>query len=703
MPREYPLGLMRNIGIAAHIDAGKTTTTERILYYTDKTYRIGEVDEGAAEMDWMDLEKERGITITAAATSVIWKKHSVNIIDTPGHVDFTVEVERSLRVLDGAIVVFCAVGGVEPQSETVWRQADRYSVPRIAFVNKMDRIGADFYKVINEMTDKLSANPVPLQLPIGFEGGFEGVVDLIEMTAYIFDIDVMGKNFDEIPIYSIPEHLLSVEQIEAARERMLESVADFDEGVMDAYIEGGEISPEMLRRAIRKGTLLAKVVPVFCGSALRNIGLQPLLDGVINYLPSPDERPPVVGIDPKTGEEVTRSNNDDEPFAALAFKVMTDKYVGRLTFFRVYSGTLKTGSSVLNSREGKRERFARILKMHANDRSDIKEVQAGDIAATVGLRFTYTGDTLCDEKHPIALETIEFPDPVVSVAIEPKSNIDEEKMHEALRKLTEEDPTFTTRQDDRTGQLLISGMGELHLDIIIKRMAREFGVGSNVGTPQVAYKETITRTAQAVGLFDKRVGNKGQYARVVLNVRPAERGAGFQFNNGIDTGKLSNEFIRATEQGVIDATQAGPLAGYPLADIVVDLVDGDSHPVESVPIAFQIAAQMAFRDASMKASPILLEPFMRVEVLTPEEYLGDILNDFSARRSEITGMDQKLDSRVVGAIAPMAEMFGYVTTLRSITQGRAVYTMEFLRNDNVPKHISDEILKRVRGYVPVVE
>jgi elongation factor G len=694
---------MRNIGIAAHIDAGKTTTTERILYYTDKTYRIGEVDEGAAEMDWMDLEKERGITITAAATSVIWKKHSINIIDTPGHVDFTVEVERSLRVLDGAIVVFCAVGGVEPQSETVWRQADRYSVPRIAFVNKMDRIGADFYKVIDEITDKLGANPVPLQLPIGFEGGFEGVVDLIEKTAYIFDVDVMGKNFDEIPIYSIPEHLLSVEQIEAARERMLESVADFDEEVMDAYIEGGEISPEMLHRAIRKGTLLAKVVPVFCGSALRNIGLQPLLDGVINYLPSPDERPPVVGIDPRTGEEITRSNHDDEPFSALAFKVMTDKYVGRLTFFRVYSGTLKTGSSVFNSREGKRERFARILKMHANDRSDIKEVQAGDIAATVGLRFTYTGDTLCDEKHPIALEAIEFPDPVVSVAIEPKSNVDEEKMHEALRKLTEEDPTFTTRQDDRTGQLLISGMGELHLDIIIKRMAREFGVASNVGTPQVAYKETITGTAQAVGLFDKQVGNKGQYARVVLNVRPAERGAGFQFNNGIDTGKLSNEFIRAVEQGVMDATQAGPLAGYPLADIAVDLVDGDSHPVESVPIAFQIAAQMAFREASMKASPILLEPFMRVEVLTPEEYLGDILNDFNARRSEITGMDQKLDSRIVGAIAPMAEMFGYVTTLRSITQGRAVYTMEFLRNDNVPKHISDEILKRVRGYVPVVK
>ncbi|MCP4231894.1 MAG: elongation factor G, partial [bacterium] len=678
MPREHPIESMRNIGIAAHIDAGKTTTTERILYYTDKTYRIGEVDEGAAEMDWMDLEKERGITITAAATSVIWKGHNINIIDTPGHVDFTVEVERSLRVLDGAVVVFCAVGGVEPQSETVWRQADRYSVPRIALVNKMDRIGADFYKVVSDMEKKLGANPVPLQLPIGFENDFEGVVDLIGETAYIFDADVMGKNFDEIPIYSIPEHLLSVEEIKAARERMLESIADFDDEVMEVYLEGGEVTEEMLRRAIRKGTLLAKVVPVYCGSALHNVGIQPLIDGVVNYLPSPDERPPVVGLEPKTGEETTRSNDDDEPFAALAFKIMSDKYVGRLTFFRVYSGTLKAGSSVLNSREGKRERFARILKMHANDRSDIKEVQAGDIAATVGLRFTYTGDTLCDEKHPIALESIEFPEPVVSVAIEPKSNADEEKMMEVLMKLTEEDPTFTIRLDDKTGQLLISGMGELHLDIIIKRMVREFGVETSVGTPQVAYKETITAPASAEGLFDKQVGNKGQYARVVLNVAPNERGGGFQFNNGVEKGKLNKEFIGAVEQGVQDATQAGPLAGYPLADIVVDLADGDSHPVESVPIAFQIAAQMAFRNAITNAEPILLEPFMKVEVITPEEYLGDILNDFNARRSEITGMDRRLDSRIVNAVCPMAEMCGYVTSLRSITQGRGVYSMEFL-------------------------
>ncbi len=697
MPRKSPIEQVRNVGIAAHVDAGKTTVTERVLYYTDKTYKIGEVDEGAAEMDWMELERERGITITAAATTVSWRDHRINIIDTPGHVDFTVEVERSLRVLDGAVVVLCAVGCVEPQSETVWRQADRYHIPRIVFVNKMDRVGADFFAAVSDLREKLAANAVPMQVPVGAEDTFVGVTDLITLTPYIFDADTLGKNYDPISLYSLREEPRA--EIMAWRKNLLESLAEVDEAAMEAFLDGRELTQSELVAAVRRATLDYAIVPVFCGSALRNIGVQLLIDAVVDFLPSPVDVPPVIGHKPGGKETDVRRAADDEPFSALAFKIMSDPYVGRLTFIRAYSGKRRAGATAFNANTGKREKLGRLLEMHANDREDVEAVYAGDIAAVVGLKNTFTGDTLCDDKHPILLERIRFPEPVVSVAIEPKTKTDEEALNDSLAKLAEEDPTFKVRYDEATGQTIISGMGELHLDILTKRMTREFGVAANVGPPQVAYKETVSAVGRGEGKFVKPAGPKGQYGHVCLEVRPNPDGD-FAFENRLSGGVLEKEYVAATERGVRGALDAGVLAGFPVSGLAVAIYDGSSHPVESTPIAFEIAAQQAFREAMLKAQPELLEPYGTIEIMTPKDYVGDVINDLNGRRSEVIGMEHRADAEIIKAVCPIAETFGYATGLRSITQGRATYSLEFLRYDKVPKNIADHILRLTRGFVP---
>jgi len=697
MPREIPLDRYRNIGIMAHIDAGKTTTTERILYYTGKTYKIGEVHEGTTEMDWMEQEKERGITITSAATTTFWngmekqfKPHRINIIDTPGHVDFTVEVERSLRVLDGAIAVYDGVAGVEPQTETVWRQADKYNVPRICFINKLDRMGADFFFCVNSIKERLGANAVPIQLPIGSEADFKGVVDLINNRAIIWTGDELGAKFEFQPI---PDDLKDL--AEEYRSKLVESAVECDDQLLEKYLNDGEISVEELKRAIRKGTLEKKLFPVLCGAAFKNKGVQPLLDAVVDFLPSPIDIAHVRGIDPNTREEIERKTDDNEPFSALAFKIMSDPYVGKLTFFRVYSGTLKKGSYIYNSTKGKKERIGRLLLMHANQREEIDEVNAGDIAATVGLKDTTTGDTLCDENKPIVLESMTFPEPVIDLAIEPLTRADQDKLGTALMKLAEEDPTFRVKTDHETGQTIISGMGELHLEIIVDRLKREFKVEANVGKPQVAYRETITGSAEVEGKYIKQTGGRGQYGHVWIRVKPNEPGKGYQFINSIVGGVIPKEYIPAVDKGIQEAMQTGVLAGYPVVDISVELFDGSYHEVDSSEMAFKIAASIAFKDACKKANPVLLEPIMDVEVVTPEDYMGDVVGDLNRRRGRILSMDQRGNARVIKAEVPLAEMFGYATDLRSFTQGRASYTMKFKHYEQVPANIANEIIAKV--------
>lgn len=690
MAREFSLKNTRNIGIMAHIDAGKTTTTERILFYTGRVHKIGETHEGAATMDWMEQEQERGITITSAATTAQWKGHRINIIDTPGHVDFTVEVERSLRVLDGAVGVFCAKGGVEPQSETVWRQADTYHVPRIAYVNKMDIIGADFYGAVEQMRERLNANAVPIQLPIGAEDTFEGIIDLINMKA-IFYLDDLGTRSEA---RDIPEEYK--EKAEEYRTALVEAVAELDEELMMKYLEGEELTVDEIKAALRKGTCNVEITPVLCGSSYKNKGVQLLLDAVVDYLPSPLDVPDIQGTLPD-GTEASRKSGDDEPFAALAFKVMTDPYVGKLTFFRVYSGTLDSGSYVLNSTKGKRERIGRILQMHANHREEISTVYSGDIAAGVGLKDTTTGETLCDEKHPIILESLEFPEPVIHIAIEPKSKSDQDKMAVALSKLAEEDPTFKTRMDEETGQTIISGMGELHLDIIVDRLKREFKVEANVGAPQVAYKETFRSSAKVEGKFVRQSGGRGQYGHVWIEFEPLEEGAGFEFVNKIVGGVVPKEYIPAVQSGIEEAMQNGVLAGYPLVDIRATLFDGSYHDVDSSEMAFKIAGSMALKAAKDKCNPVLLEPIMKVEVVVPEEYMGDVMGDINSRRGRVEGMESRSGGQVIRAMVPLAEMFGYVNTLRSRTQGRGVFTMVFDHYEEVPKNIADEIVKKATG------
>ncbi|WP_022670822.1 elongation factor G [Hippea alviniae] len=689
MARKYRLEKLRNIGIIAHIDAGKTTTTERILYYTGVSHKIGEVHEGTATMDWMEQEKERGITITSASTTCFWREHMINIIDTPGHVDFTVEVERALRVLDGAVGVFCAVGGVEPQSETVWRQADKYHVPRIAFVNKMDRIGADFFNVVKEIEEKLNGNPVPIQLPVGAESNFVGVVDLVKMKAIIWDSDVLGAKFS---IKDIPDELADMAL--EYRDKMLEKLADIDDEFAEKYLEGEDISEDEIKRVIRKGTIDTKITPVLCGSAFKNKGVQPLLDAVVDFLPSPVDIAAVKGIDPRTGEEIERKASEDEPLALLAFKIMSDPYVGKLTYFRVYSGTLKAGSYAYNSTKGKTERIGRLLRMHANKREDVDVVYAGDIAAAIGLKYTTTGDTLCDEKNPILLESMEFPEPVISVAVEPKTKADRDKLSNALQKLAEEDPTFRVRYDEETNQTIISGMGELHLEIIVDRLKREFKVGVNVGKPQVAYKESIKGKVKQEGKFIRQTGGHGQYGHVWIELEPLERGKGFEFVDKIVGGIIPKEFIPAVEAGVKEAAESGVLAGYPMVDFRVTLYDGSYHEVDSSDMAFKIAASMAFREAAKKAKPYLLEPIMDVEVTTPEQYLGDVMGDINSRRGKIKSMGEKGNLKIIRAHIPLGEMFGYATALRSITQGRGTYTMQFSHYEEVPKNIAEKIIKK---------
>jgi elongation factor G len=697
MPRETPLDRYRNIGIMAHIDAGKTTTTERILYYTGKTYKIGEVHEGTTEMDWMEQEKERGITITSAATTTFWngmekqfKPHRINIIDTPGHVDFTVEVERSLRVLDGAIAVYDGVAGVEPQTETVWRQADKYNVPRICFINKLDRMGADFFFCVNSIKERLGANAVPIQLPIGSEADFKGVVDLINNRAIIWTGEELGAKFEFQPI---PNDLKDL--AEEYRSKLVESAVECDDQLLEKYLNDGEISVEELKRAIRKGTLEKKLFPVLCGAAFKNKGVQPLLDAVVDFLPSPIDIAHVRGIDPNTGEEIERKTDDNEPFSALAFKIMSDPYVGKLTFFRVYSGTLKKGSYIYNSTKGKKERIGRLLLMHANQREEIDEVNAGDIAATVGLKDTTTGDTLCDENKPIVLESMTFPEPVIDLAIEPLTKADQDKLGTALMKLAEEDPTFRVKTDHETGQTIISGMGELHLEIIVDRLKREFKVEANVGKPQVAYRETITGSAEVEGKYIKQTGGRGQYGHVWIRVKPNEPGKGYQFINSIVGGVIPKEYIPAVDKGIQEAMQTGVLAGYPVVDVSVELFDGSYHEVDSSEMAFKIAASLAFKDACKKANPVLLEPIMDVEVVTPEDYMGDVVGDLNRRRGRILSMDQRGNARVIKAEVPLAEMFGYATDLRSFTQGRASYTMKFKHYEQVPANIANEIIAKV--------
>ncbi|MDC3417792.1 elongation factor G [Aquibacillus salsiterrae] len=691
MPREFSLEKTRNIGIMAHIDAGKTTATERILFYTGRIHKIGETHEGASQMDWMEQEQERGITITSAATTAQWKGHRINIIDTPGHVDFTVEVERSLRVLDGSVAVLDAQSGVEPQTETVWRQATTYGVPRIVFVNKMDKIGADFLYSVNSLHDRLGANAHPVQLPIGAEDDFEGIIDLITMEAFFY-LDDLGTRAEARPI---PDEYK--DQAEEYRTKLVEAVAEFDEELMMRYLEGEEISNDEVKAAVRKATLSVEFYPVFCGSAFKNKGVQLLIDGVIDYLPAPTDVPPIEGIVPGTEEKVTRKSSDQEPFSALAFKVATDPFVGKLTFFRVYSGTLQSGSYVRNSTKDKRERVGRILQMHANHREEIAEVYAGDIAGAVGLKDTSTGDTLCDEKNLVILESMEFPEPVISVAIEPKSKADQDKMSVALGKLAEEDPTFKTETNVETGQTIISGMGELHLDIIVDRMKREFKVEANVGAPQVSYRETFRASADVEGKFVRQSGGRGQYGHVWIKFEPNEEGGGFVFENKTVGGSVPREYISSVEAGVKEAMQNGVLAGYPLVDVKATLFDGSYHDVDSNEMAFKVAASMALKAAKNKCQPVLLEPMMKVEVVIPEEYMGDIMGDVTSRRGRVEGMEARGPAQVVKAFVPLAEMFGYATALRSNTQGRGTYTMHFDHYEEVPKSISEEIIKKNAG------
>jgi elongation factor G len=683
---------MRNIGIMAHIDAGKTTLTERILYYTGKVHRVGEVHDGAATMDWMEQERERGITITSAATTCFWHNHQINIIDTPGHVDFTVEVERSLRVLDGAVAVFCGVGGVEPQSETVWRQADKYGVPRIAFVNKLDRIGADFDFVVNMMKDRLGALAVPIQIPVYIGDWFTGMIDLIEMHSVTYESDEMGASYVE---GEIPRDL--EKKAAEARHHLLEGIAEYDDELLHAYLDGKPTTSEMIRRAIRKGTLAGKIVPVLGGTAFKNKGVQKLLDAVVAYLPAPIDVAAVKGVNPKTLEHEQRNPSDEEPFSALAFKIMTDPYVGKLTFFRVYSGTLKAGTYVYNSTKEKGERLGRVVEMHANKREDREEIYCGEIAAAVGLKNVHTGDTLCDKDHPIVLEAMHFPAPVIQVAIEPKTKADEEKMATALGKLSDEDPTFKVKTDEDSGQTLISGMGELHLEILVDRMVREFSVQANIGKPQVAYKETVTRKIEQRTRFVRQTGGRGQFADVTITLEPLPPGGGFQFENEISGGAIPREYIPSVEKGVIEAMENGIMAGYPVVDVKVELIDGQFHEVDSSEMAFKIAGSMAFKEAAAKAGPKLLEPIMDVEVVVPEEYMGDVIGDLSSRRGRIGGMFQRSDARVVAASVPLGEMFGYSTRLRSITQGRAVYSMQFSRYDEMPQAMAEMIIAKVKG------
>ena len=686
--REYPLEKTRNIGIMAHIDAGKTTVTERILFYTGKTHKIGETHDGASQMDWMEEEKERGITITSAATTAHWKGNRINIIDTPGHVDFTVEVERSLRVLDGAVTVLAAKGGVEPQSETVWRQAEKYQVPRMVFVNKMDVLGADFYKVIDQIKDRLGANPVAVQLPIGKEDSFRGIIDLITMKAEIYE-DKLGTEIDE---EAIPEDMMDLAQ--EWREKMIEAVAESDEELMMKYLDGEEITEQEIRATIRKQTIANEMVPSMCGSAYKNRGVQPLLDGIIDYMPSPVDVPAITGVNPDTEEEETRPSSDKEPFAALAFKIMTDPYVGKLAFFRVYSGTLDSGSYVYNSVKGDRERIGRILQMHANKRNEIDKVYSGDIAAAVGLKNTTTGDTLCDENHPIILESMEFPDPVIEIAIEPKTKAGQEKMGIALSKLAEEDPTFKTYTNEDTGQTIIAGMGELHLEIIVDRLMREFKVEANVGKPQVSYKETITKEADVDHKYAKQSGGHGQYGHVKIRVYPRKPGEGFEFVNAIVGGAIPKEFIGPIEAGIREAMETGPIAGYQVVDVGVELYDGSYHEVDSSEMAFKLAASMAFREAAQKAAPVLLEPIFKVEVTVPDEYMGDVIGDLSGRRGRIEGSEMDKGAVEIRAMVPLSEMFGYATDLRSRTQGRGTYVMQFDHFDKLPESLVEKVTKK---------
>jgi elongation factor G len=694
MPRQYPLERTRNIGISAHIDAGKTTTTERILFYTGVVHRMGEVHDGAATMDWMEQEKERGITITSAATTCFWRNNRVNIIDTPGHVDFTAEVERSLRVLDGAIALFCAVGGVEPQSETVWRQMDKYGVPRIAFVNKMDRVGADFLNVVQMMKDRLGANAVPIQIPVGEGDMFAGVIDLVTMKARMYRESSLGTEWDEIPI---PHDMMG--RAQSYRTKMLEAVSDEDDTLLEKYLEGKDITPAEIMAVLRRACLKVSIIPVLCGSSFKNKGVQQLMDAVVDYLPSPLDlnEGRVTGHHINMTDKIDRAVADKEKFTALAFKIMTDPFVGKLTYFRVYSGTLKSGSYVYNSTTDRKERLSRILRMHANTREDVDEAYTGDIVAAVGLKNTRTGDTLCDENDPIILEKMTFPDPVIHLAVEAKTKADQEKLGEAMTKLSEEDPTLRVSTNEETGQTILSGMGELHLEIIIDRMRREFKVEANIGKPQVAYKETIRKKVQAEGKFVRQSGGRGQFGHVWIEVGPNEKGKGFEFENAIIGGAIPKEYIRPVEQGIQEAMRNGVLAGYPMEDVKVKLFDGSFHEVDSSEMAFKIAGSMAFKEGSRRADPVILEPIMGVEVVTPEEYMGDVMGDLNSRRGKISGMAPRKDAQVIRANVPLSEMFGYSTTLRSMTQGRAIYTMELSHYDETPRSVAEQIIEKIKG------
>ena len=694
MARTIPLERMRNIGIAAHIDAGKTTTTERILYYTGRTHKLGEVHEGTAIMDWMEQEQERGITITSAATTCEWREIQINIIDTPGHVDFTADVERSLRVLDGAVAVFDAVAGVQPQSETVWRQADKYDVPRLCFINKMDRVGADFYHSVDTIVNRLKCRPLPIQLPIGAEDQFKGIIDLVEMKAVIWRDETLGSEYDTEPI---PDDML--EKAKEYREKMIEVISEFDDKLFEKFIEGHGVSNDEIRAGIRKATIALKIFPVICGTAFKNKGVQTMLDAVVDYLPSPLDVPPIKGVDVADPDKVlVRHASDAEPFAALVFKIMTDPYVGQLAFFRVYSGTLKSGDSVFNVAKGRKERIGRLLRMHANKREEIQEILAGDICAAVGLRTVSTGDTICDDEHPIVLESITFPTPVIQLAVEPKTKADQEKLGVAIQKLAQEDPTFRVSTDPETGQTILSGMGELHLEIIVDRMMREFGVGANVGKPQVAYRETIRKSAEAEGRHIKQSGGHGQYGVVKIRVEPFP-GGGFEFVNDITGGRIPKEYINPTEVGIKEALEGGILAGYPMSDIKVTLYDGSFHDVDSSEMAFKIAGSLAIKEAARKAKAVLLEPIMAVEVVVPEEYMGDVIGDLNSRRGRIEGMELRSTTQIIKSSVPLSEMFGYATELRSRTQGRGSFTMHFGKYEEVPGSLAEEIVSKVQGKI----